>query len=78
MPRVQGLEVLRQFNSDAPLRRISTVVLMLSRAQGDVTRSCESGANARVVKPINSEEFLGTVHALGVFWAELDPAPPSH
>ena len=76
MPKVDGLEVLRQVKADPELRTIPIVVLTSSREEVDLVRSYKLGANAYVVKPVDFHEFLGAVKELGVFWAVLNEPPP--
>jgi CheY-like chemotaxis protein len=76
MPRVDGLEVLRQVKADTGLQVIPTVVLTSSREESDVTASYNLGTNAYMVKPINFQEFVQAVSELGAFWALLNEAPP--
>lgn len=76
MPRVDGLEVLRQVKADPDLKAIPVVVLTSSREELDLVRSYELGANAYVVKPVDFHEFLGAIKELGVFWAVLNEPPP--
>ncbi len=76
MPKVDGLEVLRQVKSDRDLQVIPTVVLTSSREESDVTESYNLGTNAYVVKPMKFQEFVHAVAELGAFWALLNEAPP--
>lgn len=76
MPKVDGLEVLRQVKSDPALQVVPTVVLTSSRQESDVTASYNLGTNAYVVKPINFQEFVQAVAELGAFWALLNEPPP--
>ena len=76
MPKVDGLEVLRQVKKDPELQLIPVVVLTSSREESDVTASYNLGTNAYVVKPINFQEFVHAVAELGAFWALLNEAPP--
>jgi CheY-like chemotaxis protein len=76
MPKVDGLEVLRQVKSDPALQVVPVVVLTSSREESDVTASYKLGTNAYVVKPINFQEFVQAVSELGAFWALLNEAPP--
>jgi CheY-like chemotaxis protein len=75
MPRVDGLEVLRQVKSDPQLRTIPVVVLTSSREESDVVRSYDLGVNAYVVKPVQFNDFMEAVRALGAFWAVLNELP---
>lgn len=76
MPKVDGLEVLREIRADAALRLIPVVMLTSSREEQDVVRSYELGVNAYVVKPVGFEKFAQAVRELGLFWVLLNQAPP--
>jgi len=75
MPRMDGLEVLRQLRDDEQLRRIPVVMLTSSREESDLARSWDLGVNAYVVKPVDSEQFFTAVKTLGRFWAVLNETP---
>lgn len=77
MPKVTGLEVLRQIKSDASLRMIPVVMLTSSREEGDLLASYELGVNAYVVKPVAFGDFMGAVRQLGGFWALVNQVPPA-
>jgi len=76
MPRVDGLEVLRQMKSDQNLRRVPVVMLTSSREEKDLADSYRLGANAYVVKPVDFQKFLTSVRQLGMFWALINEPPP--
>ena len=76
MPKVDGLEVLRQIKSDAALRTIPVVVLTSSREEEDLVQSYDLGVNAYVVKPVEFNEFVQAVKSIGVFWAVVNEPPP--
>ena len=75
MPKVDGLEVLRQAKSDPKLKAIPVVMLTSSREEKDLVLSYNLGVNAYVVKPVNFQEFLDAVKELGVFWAIINEPP---
>jgi CheY-like chemotaxis protein len=76
MPRVDGLEVLRQIKSDPVLKRIPVVMLTSSREEQDLVQSYDLGVNAFVVKPVDFAQFVEAIRTLGVFWAIVnEPAP---
>lgn len=77
MPKVTGLEVLKQLKSDASLRMIPVVMLTSSREEGDLLASYELGVNAYVVKPVEFGDFMGAVRQLGGFWGLVNEAPPA-
>lgn len=76
MPKVDGLEVLRQMKSDSHLKLIPVVVMTSSREEGDVLRSYELGVNAYVVKPVRFQEFVEAVKQVGAFWSVINEPPP--
>lgn len=77
MPKVDGLEVLRQIKSDPKLKVIPVVVMTSSREDQDVVSSYQLGVNAYVVKPVKFPEFVDAVKLLGLFWAILNEPPPA-
>ncbi len=76
MPRLDGHEVLRQIKSDPALRHIPVVMLTSSREEKDVVMSYDLGVNAFVVKPVDFDQFIQAIRALGVFWAIVNEPPP--
>jgi len=76
LPKVDGLEVLKQIKSDEKLRMIPVVVLTSSREERDMVASYKLGVNAYVVKPVDFHEFVNAIKELGVFWAIINEAPP--
>jgi CheY-like chemotaxis protein len=76
MPKIDGLEVLRQIKSDPQLRTIPVVMLTSSRQERDVSQSYDSGANAYVVKPVSFAEFRAALREVGSFWAAINELPP--
>jgi CheY-like chemotaxis protein len=76
MPRLDGLEVLRQMKSDPKLQSIPVVMLTSSREDCDLVESYRLGVNAYVVKPVDFNQFIDAVRQLGVFWAIVNEPPP--
>jgi CheY-like chemotaxis protein len=76
MPKVDGIEVLRQVKGDSQLRTIPVVVLTSSREEQDLVRTYDLGVNAYVVKPVDFLEFVDAVKLLGGFWAVVNEPPP--
>jgi CheY-like chemotaxis protein len=76
MPKVDGLEVLRQVKSDPELKVIPVVVMTSSREEQDLVNSYHLGVNAYVVKPVQFQEFVEAVKQVGAFWAVLNEPPP--
>lgn len=77
MPKVTGLEVLRQIKTDPALQTIPVVMLTSSREEGDLMASYQLGVNAYVVKPVEFSAFMDAVRQLGGFWAVVNEAPPA-
>jgi CheY-like chemotaxis protein len=76
LPKVDGLEVLKQIKSDVDLRMIPVVVLTSSKEEKDMVASYKLGVNAYVVKPVDFHEFVNAIKELGVFWAVINEPPP--
>ena len=79
MPKKDGREALREIKASPKLRRIPTVVLTTSKAEEDILRSYDLGANSYITKPVTFERLVQTVQQLGEYWfavVEL-PAVPS-
>jgi two-component system response regulator len=76
LPKVDGLEVLREIRADKASRSIPVVVLTSSREEADIVMSYELGVNSYIVKPIDFDKFVETVRALGFYWLLLNEPPP--
>ena len=76
MPKVDGLEVLRQMKRDAELKHIPVVILTTSREESDLVESYDLGVNAYVVKPVGFEQFLEAIRRIGLFWVLTNEPPP--
>lgn len=76
MPKVGGLEVLRQVKSDPELKTIPIVVMTSSGEDKDITVSYDNGANAYVVKPVGFDKFVDVVKQLGLFWVLTNETSP--
>lgn len=76
MPRLNGLEVLRQIKSDPLLKLLPVVMLTSSREEPDLAACYKLGVNAYVVKPVDFQQFIDAVKQVGVFWAIINEPPP--
>ena len=76
MPKLNGLDVLRQLKTHPDLRAVPVVMLTSSREERDLVDSYQLGVNAYVVKPVNFREFVEAIRGLGVFWALINEPPP--
>ncbi|WP_411833676.1 response regulator [Pseudoxanthomonas mexicana] len=75
MPRMDGLEVLKQIRTHEHLKRMPVVILSSSREESDLARSWDLGVNAYVVKPVDVDQFFQAVKTLGTFWAVINETP---
>ena len=75
MPRLDGIEVLREIRSAEKFKHVPVVILSSSREETDLARSWDLGVNAYVVKPVNASQFFEAVQTLGQFWAVMNEAP---
>lgn len=76
MPRLDGVEVLRQIKTDEKMRLIPVVVLTSSNESSDLGECYRLGVNAYVVKPVRFVEFVKAIKQIGVFWALVNQPPP--
>ena len=75
LPKVDGLEVLRQIKADARTRMIPVVVLTSSREERDIVESYELGVNSYIVKPVDFEQFSTSMQQLGLYWLLFNQPP---
>ena len=77
LPKVDGLEILRQLKANERTRIIPVVVLTSSQEEKDVIESYRLGVNSYIVKPVNFESFGKAVADLGLYWVILNHSPHS-
>jgi CheY-like chemotaxis protein len=77
MPRMDGLEALRQLRADARFKCVPVVMVTSSREEQDLVRSYELGVNAYVVKPVDFQKFVECIKQIGFFWALINEPPPA-
>ena len=75
LPKVDGLEVLKNIKESPDLRRIPVVILTSSSAEADVARSYDHHANSYVVKPLDFKTFTSLMHDLGYYWLGWNTKP---
>ena len=75
MPRKDGREALQEIKADPELRRIPIVVLTTSKAEEDICRTYDAGANSYITKPVTFEGLVDVVRALGRYWFEIVALP---
>jgi len=71
LPRKDGKEVLAEIRSDPRLQPIPVAILTTSRAESDILRSYELGANCFITKPVRLEEFLEVIRTIESFWLTI-------
>ncbi len=77
LPKVSGLNVLRQLREDARTKLLPVVVLTSSKEEKDLVESYKLGANSFVRKPVDFTEFHEAVRHLGLYWLLLNEGPPA-
>ncbi|HUY13660.1 MAG TPA: response regulator [Terriglobia bacterium] len=75
MPRMNGLELLKEIRTDPRLKHIPAVIMTSSRASPDLDEAYKLGVNAYVVKPVNFSDFVEAIKVIGKFWAVLNELP---
>jgi CheY-like chemotaxis protein len=75
LPRIDGLEVLREIKASAVVGSIATVILTTSEAERDVATAYALHANSYIVKPFDFAQFTQLLHDLGLYWLWWNSAP---
>jgi len=76
MPRKDGREALREIKADPDLRRVPVVVLTTSKAEEDIYRTYDLGANSFITKPVSFEGLVAVMRDIGRYWIEIVELPP--
>jgi len=76
LPKVDGLEVLRQLKSDARTKAIPVVILTASREERDMINGYQMGVNSYIQKPVDFGQFREIIKQLGLYWLVVNQAPP--
>ena len=76
LPKIDGIEVLKQIRSDDRTKLLPVVILTLSKEQQDLINGYSSGANSYIRKPVDFKEFIEAVGQLGLYWLVLNETPP--
>lgn len=76
LPRIDGLEVLRQLRADEHTRFLPVVILTSSKEEQDLLNGYRLGANSYIRKPVDFVQFTEAVRQLGLYWLVLNEMPP--
>jgi len=76
LPKVDGLEVLRQVKNDPRTRAIPVVILTASKEEKDLVNGYQLGVNSYIQKPVDFDQFRETVKQLGLYWLLVNEPPP--
>lgn len=77
LPKVDGLEVLRKIKNDTRTQAIPVTVLTSSKEDRDLVDSYKLGVNSYIQKPVDFDQFRGTVKQLGLYWLVVNQSPPA-
>lgn len=75
LPKINGLEVLKEIKSNEKTRLIPIVIMTSSQEEKDIVESYKLGVNSYVVKPIDFEKFMKTIAELGFYWLAVNKNP---
>jgi CheY-like chemotaxis protein len=75
MPKKDGREALREIKADPELRKIPVVVLTTSKADSDIGRIYDLGANSFISKPVSFDSLVEVMKVLGRYWFEIVELP---
>lgn len=75
MPRMGGREVLAAMRGDEALHKIPVVVLTTSDVEADIETSYELGANSFITKPVDIDQFIDSIKAVGDYWFSIVRLP---
>ncbi len=76
LPKVDGLEVLRQIRADVRTRRVPVVIMTSSKEEQDVAAGYDLGVNSYICKPVDFLQFAKAMEHLGLYWLVLNEPPP--
>lgn len=78
MPKVDGLQVLKEIKGDPRTRSIPVVIMTSSNEERDLIEGYGSGVNSFIQKPVDFDQFRTTIKTLGMYWLVVNQAPINH
>jgi CheY-like chemotaxis protein len=78
MPKIGGLEVLKELKGDPRTKSIPVVIMTSSKEERDMIDSYNLGVNSYIQKPVDFEQFRQTVKTLGLYWLIVNQPPLNH
>jgi two-component system response regulator len=75
LPKIDGLEVLKELKSNPNTKTIPIVVLTSSKEENDMVESYKLGVNSFIVKPVDFDKFVECVNGLGMYWLVINQLP---
>ena len=75
LPKVDGMEVLKQIKSDPRTKTIPVVIMTSSKEERDLAAGYNLGANSYIQKPVDFEQFRETVKSVGLYWLVINQPP---
>ena len=76
LPRVDGLQVLKEIRSHKETKYLPVVILTTSNEERDIVESYNLGANSYIRKPVDFNQFVEAVQGLGLYWLVINQPPP--
>jgi two-component system, response regulator len=77
LPKVDGLQVLKEIKDDPKTKAIPVILLTSSKEESDMAAGYLLGVNSYIQKPVNFAEFQEVVRQLGMYWLLLNAKPPA-
>ncbi|HEV2730097.1 MAG TPA: response regulator [Terriglobales bacterium] len=78
LPKVDGIEVLKQLKNDPRTKTIPVVIMTSSKEERDLVNGYNLGANSYIQKPVDFDQFRNTVKQVGLYWLVINQAPVGH
>lgn len=76
LPKVDGIEVLRQIRQDPHTKALPVVILTASREEQDMVNGYRLGVNSYIQKPVDFDQFRDTIKQIGLYWLVVNQPPP--